>query len=133
LGLSPRLAAELWQSPERCEQSWRSIQGNLGVLSAALARFGEKIERNFEEAARAVVDEGQVAVDCVNEDLGDIKEDAKQTLSPTAAEAVEQILEGADQVESALDDLVEVGEKKHNTIKRGSVNKKLPSHFNVRL
>lgn len=133
LGLPERLSAVIWQSPERVEQCWRALQGNLGVLSAAMAKFGEVIEANFEQAARAVIDEGQVAVDCVNTDLGDIKEEAKQTLSPSAAHAVDQILEGADQVENALDSLVDTGEKKHNTIKRGSVNPKLPSHFNVRL
>src|SRR5262249_32341616 len=62
LGMPERMSAPLWQSPERSEQCWRTIQGHLGVLSAAMARFGEMIESNFERAARAVVGEGQVAV-----------------------------------------------------------------------
>lgn len=133
LGLPERLAALLWDSPERVDQCWRTVQGHLGTLSGALLKFGNEMEANFEEASRAVVIEGQEAVDCVNTDLADIKDDVKQTLTPSAAEAVEQIIDGADQVENALDDLIETSESKHETIKRGSVNKRLPSHFNVRL
>jgi hypothetical protein len=132
LGLPERMAAPFWQSTERTEQCWRSVQGNLGLLSASLTSFGSTIEATFEQASRAVVGEGQMAVDCVNTDLKDIKEEAKDALSPSAARAVAQILEGADQVENALDNLTEAGEKKHDTIKRGSTSK-LPSHFNVRL
>jgi hypothetical protein len=132
LGLPERLSAPLWQSPEKIEQCWRSIQGNLGQLSAAMAQFGSTIENTFEQASKAIIGEGQIAVDCVNTDLGDIKADAMQTLSPSAAQAVTQILEGANNVENALDSLIDTGEKKHDTIKRGSTAK-LPSHFNVRL
>lgn len=133
LGLPAKMSSILWQTPDKVEQCWRSIQGNLGTLSAVMFNCGKMIEANFEEAARAVIDEGQIAVDCVNQDLGDIKDEVKETFSPSAAHAVEQILEGADHVEEALGDLVQVSEKKHNTIKRGSVSKKLPAHFNVRL
>lgn len=133
LGLPAKMSATLWQSPERIEQCWRGVQGNLGTLSATLISCGKLIEANFEEASREVIDEGQIAVTSVNTDLGDIKGDVRETFSASAAHAVEQILEGADQVEEALEDLVQVSEKKHNTIKRGSVSKKLPTHFNVRL
>jgi hypothetical protein len=133
LGLPAKMSATLWQSPERVEQCWRSIQGNLGSLSATLISCGKSIEANFEEASLEVIDEGQIAVTTVNKDLGGIKNEVKDTFSPSAAHAVEQILEGADQVEGALGDLVKVSEKKHKTIKRGSVSKKLPAHFNVRL
>ena len=133
LGLPAKMAITLWQTPERVDQCWRSIQGNLGVLSANMFSSGKMIEANFEEASREVIDEGQIAVDCVGQDLGDIKDDVKETFSASTAYAVEQILEGADHVEEALGDLVQVSEKKHNSIKRGSVSKKLPAHFNVRL
>lgn len=133
LGLPAKMSVILWQTPDRVDQCWRSIQGNLGTLSATMFSSGKMIEANFEEAAREVIDEGQIAVDCVSQDLGDIKGDVKETFSASAAHAVEQILEGADHVEEALGDLVQVSEKKHNSIKRGSVSKKLPAHFNVRL
>jgi hypothetical protein len=133
LGVPAKMSSILWQAPDRVDQCWRAIQGNLGTLSATMLSCGKLIEANFEEAAKAVIDEGQIAVDCVNEDLGDIKGEVKDTFSTSAAHAVEQILEGADQVEEALGDLVQVSEKKHNSIKRGSVSKKLPAHFNVRL
>jgi hypothetical protein len=133
LGLPAKMANILWQTPERVDQCWRAVQGNLGTLSANMLSCGKMIEANFEEAAREVIDEGQIAVDCVSQDLGDIKGDVKETFSASTAHAVEQILEGADHVEEALGDLVQVSEKKHNSIKRGSVSKKLPTHFNVRL
>lgn len=133
LGLPAKMSAILWQTPDRVDQCWRAIQGNLGTLSATMFSCGKLIEANFEEAARAVIDEGQIAVEAVNQDLGDIKGEVKDTFSPSAAHAVEQILEGADHVEEALGDLVQVSEKKHNSIKRGSISKKLPAHFNVRL
>lgn len=133
LGIPEKMSAILWQTPEKVDQCWRSIQGNLGLLGATLINCGKLIEANFEEASREVIDEGQLAVNSVNADLGDIKDEVKDTFSPSAAQAVEQILEGADQVEEALEDLVTVSERKHKNIKRGSVNKKLPAHFNVRL
>lgn len=133
LGMSEKMSAILWQTPERVDLCWRTIQGYLGNLTTAITKLGRTIEANFEEAAQAVMGQGQVAVDTVNTDLGGIKQDVKNTMSSSAVAAVEQILEGADQVEGALDDLIEASQSKHKNIKRGSVNKKLPSHFNVRL
>jgi hypothetical protein len=132
LGIPERLAMPLWQSAELVEQCHRSLQRHLSILSAALTKFGNIIEINFEQAARAVVGQGQVAVDRVNTDLGDLKVTVEGILSPAAAQAIAQILAGASEVEVALDNLTEVSEQKHNTIKRGSTAK-LPSHFNVKL
>ncbi|MCS6885043.1 MAG: hypothetical protein RMM17_01170 [Acidobacteriota bacterium] len=132
LGLPEKLALALWNYPNHAEECWRNLQGHLAQVAIAVAKFGNTIETTFEQASRAVLGEGQIAVDCVNEDLGDLKDDVKQSLTPSAAKAIDQILEGAEKVEAALDELVDTGKKKHDTIKRGSTAK-LPSHFNVRL
>ncbi|MBL8148699.1 MAG: hypothetical protein JNN15_02100 [Blastocatellia bacterium] len=132
LGLPEKLAAPLWKASEVSEHYWRSTQGNINAFNATLTKFGKSMEATFEDASKAIMGEGQIAVDCVNEDLGDLKEDVSKTLSSSAANAVDQILKGAEQVEEALDELIATSEKKHKRIKKGSTAK-LPSHFNVRL
>ncbi|MEW6729980.1 MAG: hypothetical protein AB1489_01465 [Acidobacteriota bacterium] len=132
LGIPERIAAPLWQSAERSEQCWRTLQGHLGALSGEMGKFGDTIEASFEQAARTVMGDGKLTVECVNSDLGDLKANVEELLSSSAGKVVVQILEGVDQVETAIGGLVETSEQKHNTIKRGSTAK-LPSHFNVRL
>lgn len=117
---------------DKTEECWREVQGYLARLMTASNLFGNSLEETFETASKAVLGEGQVAVGCVNEDLGDLKDEVKQSLTPSVAHAIDQILDGAEQVEEALDELVTTSKQKHDRIKRGSTAK-LPSHFNVRL
>lgn len=132
LGIPEKMAVALWTNPDKTERCWRQLQGHLSRLTTTSNLFGNTIDEIFEKASKAVLGEGQTAVDCVYEDLGDLKSEAKQSLTPLAARAIDQILEGAEQVEEALDELVATGKQKHNRVKRGSTAK-LPSHFNVRL
>lgn len=132
LGIPEKMAVALWTNPDKTERCWRQLQGHLSRLTTTNTLFGNTIDEIFEKASKAVLGEGQIAVDCVHEDLGDLKSEAKQSLTPLAARAIDQILEGAEQVEEALDELVATGKQKHDRVKRGSTAK-LPSHFNVRL